>query len=120
MGVHDAFQISPSSGVFFPPQWKRKADPLGGYDIALIKLPCPSNLPTVGLPSPSDEFAEDDLARVIGWGRTSASGPFVDELQELKLQIQNVSVCKDRRQLSFASSMICAGDVTGSVCHGMV
>lgn len=93
---------------------------LAGFDIALVKLPCPFDLPTISLPDPSGEIVEDDEVWVIGWGRTTPKGPFVDVLQALSLKIKDVSVCQQKITKNFTSSMICAEDTTGSVCHGKI
>lgn len=124
MGICDlisSLQVSPAAAVFIHPTWKKSPTIGQGIDVALIKLACPLNLPTVALPEPGFDVAPGTELWVCGFGRSSPGSPYHSHLQHLLMPRQCNSDCayllNDAEDVP--AHLLCSGQKTGSLCQGM-
>ncbi|GMH43084.1 hypothetical protein BSKO_11006 [Bryopsis sp. KO-2023] len=111
-------ELSFSTKTFLHPGWVSNPFSRAGFDVALLKLPCRSNLPIVKLPPKGFKNKVGDSLWAIGWGRTGPSTPFADRLNEVKLPRTDPRFCSQVLKFRLAKSLICAGRGIGDICQG--
>lgn len=108
--------------IIVHPSYRPLLGPVGGSDIALLKLASPSGQPTLPLVNPSQTslFAPGVPATVVGWGATSEGGFDSDPLREVTVPIVSNATCNSAYGGVVGSDMICAGVPQGGIdsCQG--
>ncbi|XP_068127204.1 transmembrane protease serine 11C-like [Hyperolius riggenbachi] len=96
-------------------------------DIALLELSAPvsftKDIRTVCLPKASDNFSDNSLCYVTGWGSLEDGGYTSSVLQQAEIKIINTDLCRSSKMLGSLidpPSMLCAGYVEGRIdaCQG--
>uniref|UniRef100_A0A8D2NMQ2 Peptidase S1 domain-containing protein n=1 Tax=Zosterops lateralis melanops TaxID=1220523 RepID=A0A8D2NMQ2_ZOSLA len=76
-------------------------------DIVLLKVG-PNTSPPGHLPKPLDLAGAE--CKVAGWGQTSVTGDTTNVMREVKLKVQNGTICQQLLKNYQPQSMICVGD----------
>ncbi|XP_038018853.1 cathepsin G-like isoform X1 [Motacilla alba alba] len=83
-------------------------------DIVLLKLKPKArinkNVQSISIPRRNDRVREGALCNVPGWGWTSDTGNTTNVLREVKLKVQNATVCQQIFRYYERQSMLCVGD----------
>lgn len=95
-------------------------DENNGYDIAMLKLDRPCNLPRPILALPDDQLKQGQPLVALGWGHIGPRGPRADHLQALdEFQYIPTRTCNAEDQWNgiITDSMICSIGLYGDACQ---
>uniref|UniRef100_T1IV59 Peptidase S1 domain-containing protein n=1 Tax=Strigamia maritima TaxID=126957 RepID=T1IV59_STRMM len=91
------------------------------HDIALLRLSKSvifnNKIHPICLPTAYMEI-ENKVVTAIGWGKTTNDGSYSNQLQEVKLRVENNSLCQANYVNTITSEMICAGNGNKDSCQG--
>jgi trypsin len=111
-------RVVTATSVWTSPNYK--GDPTGGSDFAVITLSRPVNVPPLPLAKDASLYQPNAMATVLGWGRTTESGPVSQYLMEASVPLASDADCSKSYPEFRATAMVCAGYPQGGVdsCQG--
>ncbi len=111
-------QSVPVDQIWLHPGYRR--DPAAGADVAVLTLTRPVRARPVPISADRDRGAPGRVATVLGWGRTSETGPVSEFLMGAQVPIASDDQCRRAYAEYDSRVMLCAGYKAGGVdtCQG--
>ena len=98
------------------PQWNPRNV---RYDIALIRLPAPSEVAPMRMAVATDGLAVPDApAQIVGWGATGGHDRGVGRLREAQITLAENRACERVHRNFHAGSMLCGNSAEADACRG--